>query len=189
MLRITRQSDYGIVLMTLFTRDGSDADNGTVLSARDMSLATNLPLPTVSKILKALTRGGILNSTRGVKGGYSLTRNVEAISVAEVIEAIEGPIAMTDCVDESGRDCIIQDSCPCSDNWQRVNTAVRDALAAIPLSTMNSGCRFDPEALAAENTPADDTAAEDAAAENTAADENRTTVDKTEETDGQNELE
>ena len=149
MLRITRQSDYGIVLMTLFARGDTDEDVGRVLSARDMAEDTNLPLPTVSKILKALTRSGILASTRGVKGGYAVTRGMNDISVADVIEAVEGPIAMTDCVEDTGRDCIIKDTCPCTDNWQRVNSAVRGALAAIPISKMNSGCRFDGDAIAA----------------------------------------
>jgi len=175
MLRITRQSDYGIVLMTLFSRSETAAEDGAILSARDMSQETNLPLPTVSKILKALTRSGLLNSTRGVKGGYSLTRGMHEISVADIIEAIEGPIAMTDCVEETGRDCIIKDTCPCNENWQRVNTAVRNALSSIPLSEMNSGCRFDPEAIVELGT-------------DRISAEGNETGEITEETDGQHEL-
>jgi FeS assembly SUF system regulator len=182
MLRITRQSDYGIVLMTLFSRDRAVEDVSHVLSARDMAEDTNLPLPTVSKILKALTRSGILESTRGVKGGYAATRGMNDISVADVIEAVEGPIAMTDCVEETGRDCMIKDSCPCSDNWQRVNSAVRGALAAIPISQMNSGCRFDAEAIAAAGIAATGIPASGIPA--TGIEINATP----EETDGQNEL-
>ena len=81
MLRITRQTDYGIVLMTLFAGEHEKS----VKSARDMAEETNLPLPTVSKILKCLTRGGLLESTRGVKGGYSLSRGSAQISVANII--------------------------------------------------------------------------------------------------------
>jgi len=138
MLRITRQTDYGIVIMSLFSGKSPDA----CLSARDMSEETNLPLPTVSKILKSLTRGGLLDSTRGVKGGYSLAREASTISVANIIEAIEGPIALTDCLDQANRDCLIQESCTCKSNWQRINDAVRAALETIPLEQMSSGCRF-----------------------------------------------
>ena len=138
MLRITRQTDYGIVIMSLFS--GKEADS--VLSARDMARETNLPLPTVSKILKSLTRGGLLDSTRGVKGGYSLARASDSISVANIIEAIEGPIALTDCLDQSNRDCMIEDSCPCKTNWQHINDAVKAALDTIPLAQMTAGCRF-----------------------------------------------
>ena len=138
MLRITRQTDYGIVIMSLF----SGKDPETVLSARDMSKETNLPLPTVSKILKSLTRGGLLDSTRGVKGGYSLARASDAISVANIVEAIEGPIALTDCLDQSNRDCIISVSCPCKSNWMRINDAVKAALETIPLEQMTAGCKF-----------------------------------------------
>jgi FeS assembly SUF system regulator len=138
MLRITRQTDYGIVIMSLF----SGKDPTLVLSARDMAKETNLPLPTVSKILKSLTRGGLLDSTRGVKGGYSLARASDAISVANIIEAIEGPIALTDCLDQSNRDCMINESCPCKSNWMQINDAVKAALETIPLEQMASGCRF-----------------------------------------------
>ena len=84
MLRITRQTDYGIVLMTLF----SGKSEKDVKSARDMAEETNLPLPTVSKILKSLTRGGLLESKRGVKGGYALSRASGEISVANIINAV-----------------------------------------------------------------------------------------------------
>ncbi|MHC4849305.1 MAG: SUF system Fe-S cluster assembly regulator [Planctomycetota bacterium] len=138
MLRITRQTDYGIVLMSLFTGKTDEV----ILSARDMAKETNLPLPTVSKILKSLTRGGLLESTRGVKGGYSLARESGRISVSDIIEAIEGPIALTDCIDQTNRDCLIEESCPCKSNWLRINMAVKAALETIPLEQMTSGCRF-----------------------------------------------
>jgi DNA-binding IscR family transcriptional regulator len=77
-----------------------------------------------------------------VKGGYSLARESEHISVANIIEAIEGPIAITDCLDQSHRDCLIEHSCPCKTNWERINDAVRSALDTIPLGQMTSGCRF-----------------------------------------------
>ncbi|HEX5031306.1 MAG TPA: SUF system Fe-S cluster assembly regulator [Candidatus Eisenbacteria bacterium] len=137
MLRITKQSDYGIVLMTLFAGDGRER----VHSTRDLASLAKLPLPTVSKILKALARAGLLQSHRGVKGGYRLARLPEDISVEEIIRALEGPIAITECVDEDGM-CEIEGSCPVRTNWQRINGAVRDALASIRLSEMAAGMAF-----------------------------------------------
>ena len=87
MLRITKQTDYGIVLMTCFAID----EAGRVQNARDVARDTNLPLPTVSKILKALARGGVLISHRGVKGGYSLARSPEAITIDAEPREIHAP--------------------------------------------------------------------------------------------------
>jgi len=134
MLRITKQSDYGIVLMTRFAA----AEAGKVHSTRDLAKSANLPLPTASKILKALARAGLLASHRGVKGGYRLARNPAEISVEEIIRALEGPIAITECLDSAQKDCDIEGTCPVRTNWERINDAVRDALTAIPLSEMAS---------------------------------------------------
>jgi len=138
MLRITKQTDYGIVLMARLTAGGS----GVVHNARDLAAGVNLPLPTVSKILKALARAGLVVSHRGVKGGYSVTRDPHAISVAEVIEALEGPIALTTCLDTAADDCEIECSCPVRANWLVINSAVRDALVEIPLSRMTAAVSF-----------------------------------------------
>ena len=138
MLRLTKQTDYGIVLMTRFAA----AEAGSVHNARDLAKGVNLPLPTVSKILKALGRAGLLASHRGAKGGYSLARDAREVSVAEVIEALEGPIAITDCLDTTTDECGIECTCPVRTNWQRINSAVRDALAAIPLSDMTAPLNF-----------------------------------------------
>ncbi len=138
MLRLTRQSDYGIVLMTHFAADREHR----VQNARDLSRCVNLPLPTVSKILKALARASLLVSHRGVKGGYSLAREPEDISVGEIIEALEGPIALTECLDDETDECAIEFCCPVRTNWQRINHAVRDALGGIPLSEMATTVSF-----------------------------------------------
>ena len=132
MLRITKQTDYGIVLMTYFAGDKSRS----VHNARDLATAAALPLPTVSKILKGLARADLLKSHRGVKGGYSLAREPDDIAVGEIIRAIEGPIAITECLDDSASDCDIQRCCPVRANWQRINEAVRVALHAVPLTEM-----------------------------------------------------
>ena len=134
MLRITRQTDFAIVLMTRLTAEGT----GSIHSARDLAKVVSLPLPTVSKILKAMARADLLTSHRGVKGGYSVTRAASKISVADVIEALEGPIAITECLDDTTSECNIECTCPTRTNWQSINAAVRDTLAAIPLSEMTT---------------------------------------------------
>ena len=94
MIRITKQTDYGIVLLTYLA-----GHTERLFNAPELAAETHLPLPMVSKILKVLTREGMLASHRGVKGGYSLARLPEEISMAEIIAALEGPIALTECVE------------------------------------------------------------------------------------------
>ena len=132
MLRITKQTDYGIMLVAHL----ASLPAGRIVSARDAADGTGLPVPMVSKILKALARGGLLSSHRGVKGGYSLARRPDQISVAEIIWALEGPIAMTECIDDLPVECQQQSSCPIQGNWQRINHAIRGALEGISLRDM-----------------------------------------------------
>ena len=132
MIRITRQSDYGIVLLAAFAAKGGDS----VRTARDLAAETHVPLPMVGKILKALARGGVLASHRGAKGGYSLARPVGAITIADVIRALEGPIAITECLDDEADTCGIERLCPVRTNWDRINRAIRRALEEIPISDM-----------------------------------------------------
>lgn len=132
MIRISRMTDYGIVLLTHFARHPKEQTH----NVRDLAAETRLPLPTVSKILKTLTRSGIVQSHRGVKGGYRLTRAPEAISVAEIIAALDGPIAITDCTTGSAGLCELERLCPVSANWQRINRAVREALERVTLAEM-----------------------------------------------------
>jgi FeS assembly SUF system regulator len=131
MIRITRQTDYGIILLAFLA--GRPADE--VRTARDVATSFHLPLPMVSKIMKSLARGGILSSHRGVKGGYSLARNPETITVGDVIEVLEGPIAMTECASTPGS-CETEKLCPVRGNWLRISVAVREALERIPLTEM-----------------------------------------------------
>ena len=95
-----------------------------------------LPLPTVSKILKILSRSGVLDSHRGVKGGYSLANEPRDLSVAKLISVLDGPIAITECVDDTPGQCSQEAVCHIRGNWQRINTAVRDALEAISLADL-----------------------------------------------------
>ncbi len=93
MIRFAKLTDYGLVLMTIMARDSVAA----VHTARDLAAASRLPLPTVSKVLKQLLQSGLLTSHRGLKGGYGLAKEAAEISVAEIVAAIEGPIALTEC--------------------------------------------------------------------------------------------
>jgi FeS assembly SUF system regulator len=133
VLRITKQTDYGIVLLSRLA-----AAPARTFNAPELAAELTLPLPTVSKILKLLARDGVLRSHRGVKGGYSLARPATAITVAEVIESLEGPIAMTECIDESPSvgTCQHEGHCALQANWQVINKAVRRALQGITLSDM-----------------------------------------------------
>ncbi len=133
MIRITRLADYAIVVLSHFASDRTRP----VRTARLLASETHVPLPTVSKVLKALARRGIVTSLRGVHGGYTLTKAPEAISVAEVIDALEGPIAMTECQTGPAGLCILEPTCPARSNWERINIAVRKALEGIPLTQMS----------------------------------------------------
>jgi FeS assembly SUF system regulator len=131
MIRMTRLTDYGIMLLTLFARD----DKHPMKSARDLSGEAKLPLPTVSKILKLLARHGLLEAHRGVRGGFTLSRKPDAITMATVINALEGPIGVTDCCAPAS-DCGIENSCIVKSNWMKINRVVFDALDRITLAEM-----------------------------------------------------
>lgn len=124
-------TDYAVVLAThLAVAEGPHA-------ARDMAVQTQIPEPTVSKVLKKLARAGVVVSQRGAKGGYALARSPKQIGVSEVIEAIEGPIAVTECSDETADSlCEYETNCGARANWQRINAAVHKALSSITLVDM-----------------------------------------------------
>ena len=139
MLRITKQTDYGIVLMTLFaSRPESGVHAVRALSARDLALETGLPLPMVGKILKLLVRDGLLISQRGAKGGYRLSRPAGGISVEEIVHALEGPIAITECTETGPGECRFTGGCTLQPNWLRINQALRQALSGITLKDMTA---------------------------------------------------
>ena len=131
MIRMTRLTDYGIMLLTLFARD----EKHPMKSARDLSQQAKLPLPTVSKILKLLAKHGLLEAHRGVRGGFTLSRKPDRITMAEVIGALEGPIGMTDCCAPPS-DCGIENSCIVKSNWMKINRVVKEALDRITLAEM-----------------------------------------------------
>jgi len=131
MFRINKQTDYGIVLLTHLAAASEERYN-----APDLAAETGLPLPMVSKILKLLVKDGILTSHRGVKGGYALARNPSRISVEEIIAALEGPVAITECIEAAPTECEHEPLCPTRTNWQKINHAVRQALQGITLEEM-----------------------------------------------------
>lgn len=133
MLRISRLADYGVVLSTHL----ASMAPGELRSTSEMSSRTGIPQPTVSKILKTLAKAEVVQSVRGVHGGYRLARSAEDTSVAEVITALEGPIGVTECgVDGEDLDCQLSGRCDVRGNWQRINTAIQGALEGISLAEM-----------------------------------------------------
>ena len=130
MFRLSKLTDYAVVvLVRLAEVDGVQTSPG-------VAQATGVPEPTVAKVLKALAASGLVASQRGARGGYRLMRPLTAIAVADVITAIDGPIAMTACVEGSGASCEASCSCPVRGRWDAVNDAVRDALSGITLADM-----------------------------------------------------
>ena len=129
MLRISKMSDYAILMMVELARDRE------VLSAHALSERVRVEVPTASKVLKLLAGSGLLESFRGANGGYRVTRGAADISVADVIAAIEGPIAMTECSVEEGL-CNQEDNCELRGNWQRISLAVAEALQQVSLAEM-----------------------------------------------------
>lgn len=137
MIRLSKLADYSIVLLTYFSRTlPGETPKPSVYTARELADESRLPLPTVSKILKALCRGGLLVSHRGANGGYSLSRPPDAISVVDIITSIEGPIAMTACSVTAPGLCDFEAACPVRSNWQRINGVVVQALAGLTLLDM-----------------------------------------------------
>ena len=132
MIRLSRLTDYGIVLMAHLAGAGDGPH-----AARDLAAETQLPLPAVSKLLKSLAREGLLTSSRGAKGGYRLARPADQITVPEMIAALEGPIALTDCNLHEGA-CSQEPRCHVRTPWQRINRAVHDALSRVRLTDLTS---------------------------------------------------
>lgn len=134
MLKLSKLADYATVLMTAVAREPARTHTGHELAER-----TDIPLPTVAKLLKVLTRGALLESLRGAHGGYRLARAAERISVADIIGALEGPIAVTACSAHGSQPCSIETNCATRANWRLINTAIRQALEAVTLAQMAQG--------------------------------------------------
>jgi len=131
MLRISKITDYGIVLLTELAR----GEPGEPHAARGLSQAVELPLPVVSKTLKALARRGLLVSHRGARGGFSLARKPERIAVSEVIDALEGPVGLTECT-LAGSECQREAICDVREPWQRINGVIVQALRQVSVADL-----------------------------------------------------
>jgi len=130
MLKLSKMTDYATVILSELAKDRS-----RVLVAQEIAEITGIALPTVSKILKILTRAGVLVSTRGAKGGYALAREPERITVATVISALEGPIALTEC-SASHKGCDQASGCTIQGNWHLINQKIAQALESVTLADM-----------------------------------------------------
>ncbi len=132
-MRLSSLADYAVVMMSAAARHGC----GARLSATLLADETHVPLPTAQKLMQKLAQAGLLSSLRGTGGGFKLTRPAACITLADIIEAVEGPIALTTCVDEAREDCALDHHCAVKPHWGVVNGAVRGALASVSLITLS----------------------------------------------------
>jgi FeS assembly SUF system regulator len=131
MLRMSKLTDYGLVLLTNLAQGG----NPGVQTAHELAARTRVPVPTVSKILKELAKAGIVVSHRGRRGGYSLSRSPDLISVAAVVEALEGPVALTEC-STNGGGCSLEPVCLAKGHWDPISRAIQRTLQRLPLTAL-----------------------------------------------------
>ena len=128
MLRISRLTDYATVIL-------ASLGGGNLASAADIADRTHIGLPTVSKLLKELQHAGLVHSVRGAHGGYQLARPVAEINAAEIIDAVEGPVALTECAGGAGN-CDLEATCLVGQGWQRISRAIRRALVGVSLEEL-----------------------------------------------------
>jgi FeS assembly SUF system regulator len=128
MLRISRLTDYATVILASLA-------GGALASATDIAERTHIGVPTVSKLLKELQRAGLVRSVRGAHGGYQLARPAASISAADIIDAVEGPVALTECAGGAGN-CDIETTCLVGHGWQRISRSIRRALADVSLEAL-----------------------------------------------------
>jgi len=145
-VRLSSLSDYAVVMMSACARhcgkralDASGNQRLARVNAVEIADETGIPLPTVQKLVSKLSAAGLLRSVRGSGGGFKLARPAAAVTLADIIEAVEGPIALTACVDEGRHDCSLEGACKVQPHWGAVNDAVRGALANVPLTQLCSG--------------------------------------------------
>jgi FeS assembly SUF system regulator len=132
MLRMSKLTDYGTLVLSQLAAAGGEPASAGVVAGQ-----THIALPTVSKLLKALTRSGLVVSTRGAQGGYMLARSPAEITAAEIIDALEGPVAITECSSTDGA-CGLEAYCRVGRAWQRINMSIRDALQQVTLEDLQT---------------------------------------------------
>lgn len=133
-MRLSSLTDYAIVVMTAAARHCG----GARVSAAQIAHEAGLPAPTVQKLVSRLTAAGLLRATRGAGGGLKLARPAAAITLADIVEAVEGPIALTACSEHGRSDCTLEDACMVRPHWPAVNRALRGALAGVALASLVS---------------------------------------------------
>ena len=154
MIRMSRLTDYGLLILARLAQVRTQATPGgpqtaaSSCSARELSRQVEVPLPMVSKVLKSLTRAGVLDSQRGAHGGYSLARRPEELTVADIIAALEGPLALTEC-SAGPAVCDLEASCAVRSPLLVINQIVRNSLAGITLADLTN------PAFAAQLSPLD----------------------------------
>lgn len=131
-MRLSSMADYAVVTMSAAARHCGFAQ----INAAQLAAETGLPAPTVQKLVSKLTAAGLLRTARGVGGGLKLARPAAAISLADIIEAVEGPIALTPCVEQGRHDCGLEGTCSVRPHWGLVNETMRGALAGVPLTRL-----------------------------------------------------
>ncbi|PLK27252.1 SUF system Fe-S cluster assembly regulator [Novosphingobium sp. TH158] len=129
-MRLSSMADYAVVTMSAAARHCG----GGRVSATQLAAETGLPAPTVQKLVSKLSAAGLIKSVRGAGGGFKLARPAAAITLADIVEAVEGPIALTSCVE--GQDCSLDSCCSVRAHWPVVNEALRGALAGVPLTRL-----------------------------------------------------
>lgn len=142
MLRLSKLTDYAVVLLTRLEGEG-------VQAAPDLAAATGIAEPTVAKVLKILAGAGLVEGLRGARGGYRLNRPIAQLPLTEVIAAVDGPIALTACVDSAVGLCEAENTCPVRGRWDPVNRAIQEALSGITVADLAP-----PRADAAASSPA-----------------------------------
>lgn len=133
-MRLSSLADYAVVMMSAAARHCGSTCR---LNATMLAEETGLPLPTVQKLVSRLSAAGLIESARGSGGGFRLSRPAAAISLTDIVEAVEGPIALTACVDAGAQDCCIDETCRVKPHWNVVNGAVRGALDGVSLASLS----------------------------------------------------
>ncbi|MCX7378869.1 MAG: SUF system Fe-S cluster assembly regulator [Alphaproteobacteria bacterium] len=137
MLRLSKLTDYAVVVLIRLA-EGERPTPDCVQTSPGLAAATGVPEPTVAKVLKALASAGLVASTRGARGGYRLLRPLCQVTVADVITAVDGPIALTACVDGSTLGCDVSSVCAVKGRWDLVNDAIQNSLSSITLADMRA---------------------------------------------------
>jgi len=130
-MRLSNLADYAVVMLAAAARKGDGRLNASLLAEE-----TGIPLPTAQKLVGRLAAAGLIASSRGTGGGFKLARGASDISLADIVEAVEGPIAMTACVEAGRHDCGVEHSCRVKPHWNAVNSAMRGALAGVTLESL-----------------------------------------------------